>query len=123
MPIHPRTQKVINKFKWKPKKFSYNKACRLKTSVELILNCNLVFTDSGGLKRGVFCKKTVYLAQSKPLWPQAVKSAGIKLSIQKIFNKMKKYLDYFPKPKKHSLASFGDGKSCKINKFIDLYFK
>lgn len=127
MPIHPRTQKVINKFKWKPKKnLVIIKPVDYKTSVELILNCNLVFTDSGGLKReAYFAKKLCISPQSgKPLWPQTVKSGWNKTVNPKNFNKMKKYLDYFPKPKKHSLASFGDGKSCKkLIKFIDLYFK
>ena len=115
LPLHPRTRKIIKEFKWKPKKnLIFIKPVDYSTSIKLLMDSKLVFTDSGGLKReAYFAKKKCISPQSgDPLWPETVKSGWNKTLKPSDLNGMKKYLNYFPKPKKHSLISFGNGKAC-----------
>ena len=124
--LHPRTKKIIHKYKWKAKKnLIFIKPVDYLTSLRLINHSNLVFTDSGGIKReAYYAKKFCISPQSgKPLWPQTVKSGWNKTLKPNDLNKMKKFLKNFPKPGKYSLSTFGNGKACKrlikeINKWI-----
>ena len=125
LPTHPRTKKILKEHNWKPEKnLILIDPVDYITSIKLLLDCNLVFTDSGGLKREAFFAKKLSISPQSgmPLWPETVRSGWNKTFVPKDINKMKKYLNHFPRPKNHSLKSFGNGKSCqKLVEYINQY--
>tara|TARA_A100001015_G_scaffold298768_1_gene381957 strand:- start:1965 stop:3032 length:1068 start_codon:yes stop_codon:yes gene_type:complete len=125
--LHPRTSKIIKKYNWKPKKnLIFIKPVDYSTSIKLLLDSSLVFTDSGGIKREAYYakKKCISPQSGDPLWPDTVRSGWNKTLNPTDLINMKKFLKHFPTPEKpHSLSSFGNGLACKkiiryLNKII-----
>lgn len=124
LPIHPRVKKEITRIKWKPKKnLKIIDPVDYVDSIKLLINSKIVFTDSGGLKREAFFakKKCISPQTGSPLWPVTVKYGWNKTINPKNINLMKQSFNFFPKPKKHNLKSFGNGKAAEnIAKTIQL---
>lgn len=71
-PIHPRTRNLIAKLGLKTE-FRVLDPIGYFDMLQLIMNCNFVITDSGGLVReAYFFKKPSILLLEKPLWPELV---------------------------------------------------
>tara|TARA_Y100000004_G_scaffold101372_1_gene113676 strand:+ start:672 stop:1697 length:1026 start_codon:yes stop_codon:yes gene_type:complete len=71
-PMHPRTKKMIDKYKININ-FDLIEPVGYFKNLKLIKNSDLVLTDSGGVvKEAYWSKKTSILLMKKPVWPELV---------------------------------------------------
>ena len=83
LPLHPRTEKRL-----KENDISFNfqtyKPVPYKESLWLLMNCDTVVTDSGGLIReAYFARKNTLLILENPVWPE-IEEAGCSLSTKNV---------------------------------------
>ena len=72
MPLHPRTKKILKKHGLKPE-ITFIDPVGYFDMLELLKNCNLVVTDSGGLqKEAFFNKKYCIVAREQTEWVELV---------------------------------------------------
>jgi len=79
LPLHPRTEAILEKFN-----LNYNiiiiKPVGYFDMLELLKNCNLVITDSGGLqKEAFFNKKHCIIAREETEWVELVSNGFAKI--------------------------------------------
>lgn len=120
---HPRTIKIINKLKWKPKKnlkiippLSYEK------TLYFVKNSKFIVTDSGGLKREAFFlgKKSIYIKKGYPYW-QEIDKQGMSITCD-VKNLKKKIKGLFTKEIINLNKNiYGNGAS--VNKMISIINK
>ena len=123
-PVHPRTQKILNKIKIKDLKYiNFLKPLEYLDFMKLMLDSRIIYTDSGGLQEeasiiGVPC---ITLRTTSERQITLIKKTNIitGYSQKKILNATKKF--YNKKMKKYKF--FGDGEvSKKIYKKLKLHY-
>jgi len=79
LPLHPRTKKMLEKFDLHPK-ITFINPVGYFDMLELLKNCNLVVTDSGGLqKEAFFNKKYCVIAREETEWVELVENGFAKI--------------------------------------------
>jgi UDP-GlcNAc3NAcA epimerase len=74
LPLHPRTRNILEKHNIKPK-ITLIEPVGYFDMLELLKNCNLVITDSGGLqKEAFFNQKHCIIAREETEWIELVKN-------------------------------------------------
>jgi UDP-GlcNAc3NAcA epimerase len=95
LPMHPRTKAVLNKLSIHPK-IQMIEPVGYYDMLELLKNCSLVITDSGGLqKEAFFNKKQSIIARDETEWVELVENGFAKIvgsDTEDIINTFKKYL-------------------------------
>ncbi len=72
LPLHPRTKKVLEKYRLQPN-VTFIEPVGYFSMLELLKNCSLVITDSGGLqKEAFFNKKFCVIAREETEWKELV---------------------------------------------------
>ncbi|AZJ36165.1 non-hydrolyzing UDP-N-acetylglucosamine 2-epimerase [Tenacibaculum singaporense] len=72
LPLHPRTKKMLDQYKLKPN-ITFINPVGYFSMLELLKNCSLVITDSGGLqKEAFFNKKFCIIAREETEWKELV---------------------------------------------------
>jgi len=83
-PIHPRTKNSLKKIKFKNNKISIIEPLGYLDMLKLMLNCHLIFTDSGGLqKEAYFLKKKCVTLRDETEWTETLTNGWNKLWKQK----------------------------------------
>lgn len=94
LPIHPRTKKILDKNNIKPN-ITFINPIGYFDMLELLKNCLLVLTDSGGLqKEAFFNKKHCIVLREETEWIELVEHGFAKIvgsNINKIQNTFKKF--------------------------------
>ncbi len=74
LPLHPRTKKMLESYNLHPK-ITFINPVGYFDMLELLKNCNLVITDSGGLqKEAFFNKKHCIIAREETEWIELVEN-------------------------------------------------
>lgn len=72
LPLHPRTKKMLDEYKLKPN-VTFIEPVGYFSMLELLKNCALIVTDSGGLqKEAFFNKKFCVIAREETEWKELV---------------------------------------------------
>ncbi len=96
LPLHPRTKNILEKHHLKPK-ITFIEPVGYFDMLELLKNCNLVITDSGGLqKEAFFNKKYCIIAREETEWIELVTNNFAKI-IGSDSKKMQASFQYFQK--------------------------
>ncbi|MFL2679811.1 MAG: non-hydrolyzing UDP-N-acetylglucosamine 2-epimerase [Alphaproteobacteria bacterium] len=83
-PIHPRTKNSLKKIKFKNNKILIIEPLGYLDMLKLMLNCHLVYTDSGGLqKEAYFLKKKCVTLRDETEWTETLSNGWNKLWKQK----------------------------------------
>ena len=91
LPIHPRTKKILEQHHLAPK-ITFINPVGYFDMLELLKNCNLVITDSGGLqKEAFFNKKYCIIAREETEWIELVENGFAKI----IGSNQQKMMDAF----------------------------
>ncbi|WP_299159560.1 UDP-N-acetylglucosamine 2-epimerase (non-hydrolyzing) [uncultured Tenacibaculum sp.] len=99
LPLHPRTKKKLDLYGLKPN-ITLIEPVGYFDMLELLKNCSLVITDSGGLqKEAFFNKKYCIIARKETEWIELVSSGYAKITGTN-YNKMIKSFNEFLKEKK-----------------------
>jgi UDP-GlcNAc3NAcA epimerase len=95
LPMHPRTKAVLNKLSIHPK-IQIIEPVGYYDMLELLKNCSMVVTDSGGLqKEAFFNKKQSIIARDETEWVELVENGFAKIvgsDTEDMINTFKKYL-------------------------------
>ena len=95
LPMHPRTKSVLNKLSIHPK-IQMIEPVGYYDMLELLKNCSMVITDSGGLqKEAFFNKKQSIIARDETEWVELVENGFAKIvgsDTEDMINTFKKYL-------------------------------
>jgi UDP-GlcNAc3NAcA epimerase len=95
LPMHPRTKAVLNKLSIHPK-IHIIEPVGYYDMLELLKNCSMVITDSGGLqKEAFFNKKQSIIARDETEWVELVENGFAKIvgsDTEDMINTFKKYL-------------------------------
>ena len=95
LPMHPRTKAVLNKLSLHPK-IQIIEPVGYYDMLELLKNCSMVITDSGGLqKEAFFNKKQSIIARDETEWVELVENGFAKIvgsDTEDMINTFKKYL-------------------------------
>ena len=95
LPMHPRTKSVLNKLSIHPK-IQIIEPVGYYDMLELLKNCSMVITDSGGLqKEAFFNKKQSIIARDETEWVELVENGFAKIvgsDTEDMINTFKKYL-------------------------------
>jgi len=95
LPMHPRTKVVLNKLSIHPK-IQMIEPVGYYDMLELLKNCSMVITDSGGLqKEAFFNKKQSIIARDETEWVELVENGFAKIvgsDTEDMINTFKKYL-------------------------------
>ena len=95
LPMHPRTKAVLNKLSIHPK-IQIIEPVGYYDMLELLKNCSMVITDSGGLqKEAFFNKKQSIIARDETEWVELVENGFAKIvgsDTEDMINTFKKYL-------------------------------
>jgi UDP-GlcNAc3NAcA epimerase len=95
LPMHPRTKAVLNKLSIHPK-IQMIEPVGYYDMLELLKNCSMVITDSGGLqKEAFFNKKQSIIARDETEWVELVENGFAKIvgsDTEDMINTFKKYL-------------------------------
>ena len=95
LPMHPRTIAVLNKLSLHPK-IQIIEPVGYYDMLELLKNCSMVITDSGGLqKEAFFNKKQSIIARDETEWVELVENGFAKIvgsDTEDMINTFKKYL-------------------------------
>lgn len=113
---HPRTEKIINKLKWKPKKnLILHKPVDYYDMMYYLSNSKIVFTDSGGLKREAFFAKkfSVNPMSGNPVWPEINKQNKSITVDPKNFKRILKMLKNKINVQNFNFKEFGKGDASK----------
>ena len=93
--MHPRTKAVLNKLSIHPK-IQMIEPVGYYDMLELLKNCSMVITDSGGLqKEAFFNKKQSIIARDETEWVELVENGFAKIvgsDTEDMINTFKKYL-------------------------------
>ena len=94
MPLHPRTKKLLEQYKLKSD-ILFTEPVGYFDMLELLKNCKMVVTDSGGLqKEAFFNKKPVIIARTETEWIELVNNGFGKI-VGADSNKMFEAYDYY----------------------------
>lgn len=114
LPLHPRTKKRLNEAKIKLSFPTFDPVGYFDM-IELLKNCSLVITDSGGLQKEAFYfKKNSLTMRSQTEWVELVENNFSRLvgsDTNKILNGVDEML---LKKNDFSLPLYGDGKASEI---------
>jgi len=118
LPLHPRTKKLLEKYKIETKITLINPVGYFDM-LELLKHCNLVVTDSGGLqKEAFFNKKYCIIAREETEWIELVENGFAKI----VGSSQQKMIISFQEFQKHksdfSLSLYGDNVGEKIYQSI-----
>ncbi len=95
LPMHPKTKAVLNKLSIHPK-IQMIEPVGYYDMLELLKNCSMVITDSGGLqKEAFFNKKQSIIARDETEWVELVENGFAKIvgsDTEDMINTFKKYL-------------------------------
>ena len=95
LPMHPRAKAVLNKLSIHPK-IQMIEQVGYYDMLELLKNCSMVITDSGGLqKEAFFNKKQSIIARDETEWVELVENGFAKIvgsDTEDMINTFKKYL-------------------------------
>lgn len=106
LPLHPRTKNILEK-----NNLNYNNITTIAPigyfdMLELLKNCNLVITDSGGIqKEAFFNKKHCIIAREETEWIELVRNNFAKI-VGSDKAKMKTAFDYFQTKIKNNTSDF-----------------
>ncbi len=96
LPLHPRTKKMLEKYNLNPK-ITFIEPVGYFDMLELLKECNLVVTDSGGLqKEAFFNKKHCVIAREETEWVELVTNGFAKIvgsNTSKIIQSFKDFQD------------------------------
>ncbi len=96
MPLHPRTKSLLKKYKLSFKGLMINPVGYFDM-LQLLKNCTLVITDSGGLqKEAYFNEKPCLIAREETEWVELVSEGYASIvgsDSEKILNESRRYLD------------------------------
>jgi len=95
-PIHPRTKKMLRKFKIKiPKNIEVIPPQEYKSILSLISNCTKVITDSGGIQReGYWMQKPVIILRETTEWTEIIHKRGgvlVGADMRKVYDAVKDF--------------------------------
>ncbi|MDV7185651.1 UDP-N-acetylglucosamine 2-epimerase (non-hydrolyzing) [Lutibacter sp. TH_r2] len=108
LPLHPRTKAILKK-----NKLNFN----IKTidpvgyfdMLELLKNCNLVVTDSGGLqKEAFFNKKHCIIARDETEWVELVENGFAKIIKSNQIEMLKAFREFTQSSKKFNIKLYGE---------------
>lgn len=118
LPLHPRTKKVLERYELHPQITLINPVGYFDM-LELLKNCAMVITDSGGLqKEAFFCKKPCIIAREETEWIELVENGFAKIvgsNPQKITDAFQEFLT---KKMNFNIELYGNNVGDKIYKSI-----
>lgn len=118
LPIHPRTKAILKKHLIEPK-IKIIDPVGYYSMLELLKNCSMVVSDSGGLqKEAFFNKKHCIIAREETEWVELVTNGFAKIvgsDTEKMINAFKEYQN---SDKDFSIGLYGDNVGEKIYQSI-----
>ena len=118
LPIHPRTKAILKKLSIEPK-IRIIEPVGYYSMLELLKNCSMVVTDSGGLqKEAFFNKKQCIIAREETEWIELVKNGFAKIVGSDTENIINTFKEYLSTKKDYSLELYGDSVGEKIYQSI-----
>lgn len=118
LPIHPRLEKLLKLWKWKPKNnLKIIKSLSYFELINILLHCDKCITDSGGLTKESFFAEKACITPMKNSWWTDLVEAGCVLETGSNFKKLADAIENFKLPKNKPKGLFGDGNSAK--KIVD----
>ncbi|MEI6865173.1 UDP-N-acetylglucosamine 2-epimerase (non-hydrolyzing) [Flavicella sp.] len=118
MPLHPRTKNILenNKLEYP---IEFIEPVGYFDMLELLKNCNLVVTDSGGLqKEAFFNKKYCLVAREQTEWVELVSNGFAKLIGSSSDQMVEVFYEFQTKENDFSIELFGNHVGEKIHKAI-----
>ncbi len=111
MPLHPRTRSKISKLKIQPE-FIITDPFGYFDIIEILKNCRIVLTDSGGLqKEAYFFKKPCITLREETEWVELVENGFNKLAGADTEKIIKSFYDLLNKRFDFEKKLYGDGKA------------
>lgn len=118
MPLHPRTKKMLDLYGLKPK-ITFINPVGYFDMLELLKNCNLVVTDSGGLqKEAFFNKKYCIIAREETEWIELVTNGYAKITATNPQEISNAYAEFLKETKNFKEALYGNNVGEKIYQSI-----
>ncbi|ALU75361.1 UDP-N-acetyl glucosamine 2-epimerase [Tenacibaculum dicentrarchi] len=118
MPLHPRTKKMLDVYGLKPN-ITFINPVGYFDMLELLKNCNLVVTDSGGLqKEAFFNKKYCIIAREETEWTELVSNGYAKITATNPQEIMTAYTEFLKATKNFKEALYGNNVGEKIYQSI-----
>ena len=118
LPLHPRTKKMLEKYNLQPK-ITFTNPVGYFDMLELLKNCAMVVTDSGGLqKEAFFNKKFCVIAREETEWIELVENgfaAIVGSNTDKISNSFASFLS---EDKNFNVELYGNNVGEKIYQSI-----
>lgn len=113
-PLHPRTSKIIEKNNLKPK-FKIIDPIGYFDMIELLKNCKLVMTDSGGVqKEAFFFSKPCITLREETEWVELVENGYNTLVGSDSTKILETYQNFKNRNLDFSKDLYGKGKSCEL---------
>ncbi|SOU87691.1 non-hydrolyzing UDP-N-acetylglucosamine 2-epimerase [Tenacibaculum dicentrarchi] len=118
MPLHPRTKKMLDLYGLKPK-ITFINPVGYFDMLELLKNCNLVVTDSGGLqKEAFFNKKHCIIAREETEWTELISNGYAKITATNPQEITTAYTDFLNLKKSFKEELYGNNVGEKIYQSI-----
>lgn len=118
LPIHPRTKSILMKHSIDPK-ISILEPVGYYSMLELLKNCSMVVTDSGGLqKEAFFNKKHCIITREETEWLELVENGFAKIVGSNTENMIKAFKEYQSSDMDFSMELYGDSVGEKIYQSI-----
>lgn len=118
LPLHPRTKKVLERFEIKSN-ITFIDPVGYFDMLELLKNCALVITDSGGLqKEAFFCKKNAIIVREETEWLELVSHGFAKIAGTNKEKIMTAFHHFLASKMDFNIRLFGDKVGAKIYESI-----
>lgn len=118
LPLHPRTKKVLEKFKINSN-ITFIEPVGYFDMLELLKNCAMVATDSGGLqKEAFFCKKNCIIVREETEWLELVEHDFAKIVGTNKEKTMAAFRHFLTSKMDFNINLFGDNVGDKIHESI-----
>ncbi len=115
LPLHPRTKNILSRLKLTYNSIRFIEPVGYFDMLELLKNCALVITDSGGLqKEAFFNRKPVLVARPETEWVELVSGGFARISgsdSRKMYSDFKFFMNVKPD---YGINLFGDNVGQKI---------
>ncbi|CAM1363741.1 UDP-2,3-diacetamido-2,3-dideoxy-D-glucuronate 2-epimerase [Tenacibaculum litoreum] len=118
LPLHPRTKKMLEKYKLQPH-ITFIEPVGYFSMLELLKNCSLVITDSGGLqKEAFFNKKFCVIAREETEWKELVDNGYATITGTNSEKIIKHFQQFLKKSKGFNEPLYGENVGEKIYESI-----
>lgn len=114
IPLHPRTKKIIQQNNLKPQ-FTIIEPVGYFDMIELLKNCQLVMTDSGGLqKEAFFFQKHCITMRDQTEWTELIENGFNVLTGADFTLITNAFHDFYTKESDFSIGLYGNGNASEI---------